>query len=153
MPKSEDRPIEIQWDIDPEGSERTQAVQIGMALLFAGRVCTWSDLIEMLSENGPKAERLRKGLNVWDGRGTGPRPGQIDPDRLRALDAFGETLSGIRRPAGNARSFPTSVMECPACHRWGFLNGSTPPKACPWTRGCTGNPVKITPSGTEIRLI
>jgi len=153
MPKAEDRPIRIRWDVDESLSPRAQAAQIGLALMLATRTTSMRELTDLLREGGPQAERLRNGLNLWHGDPGDTPPHRIHASRLGLLDEFGTTLSGIRRPSGKTHKFSPGIMECVECGRWGYIAGDAPPRACPWTRGCNGGVLKIGPSNTEIEVI
>ena len=140
MPKAEDRPIRIRWDVDESLSERAQAVQIGLALMLATRTTSMR-------------ERLRAGLNLWHGDPADTPTQRLHISRLELLDRFGTTLSGIGRPSGKSHRFSTGIMECVECGRWGYVASDTAPRACPWTRGCDGGVLKVPASGTDIEVL
>lgn len=153
MPKAEDRPIRIRWDVDESLSERAQAVQIGLALMLATRTTSMRELTALLREGGPQAERLRKGLNLWHGDPADTPAQRLHISRLELLDRFGTTLSGIGRPSGKSHRFSTGIMECVECGRWGYVASDTAPRSCPWTRGCDGGVLKVPASGTDIEVL
>src|SRR5699024_5659593 len=101
-------------------------------------VTTWEELAHVLTDDPGRAGRVRDGVN-------------LSVDDLANLDAHEQTLRGLRRSAGKRSGVVTTIAECATCTRWGYVAGSSIPKKCPFTTGCTGTVTKIGPPDHTLR--
>jgi len=128
----------IQWALDEHLSDRARAVQHALVILQAAGATTWDELAQVLTDDPERAAQIRDGVN-------------LGLDDLENLDAHEQTLRGLRRKAGKRASVVTTIDECGTCRRWGYVAGSTIPKNCPFTSGCTGTVSKIGPPDHTLR--
>lgn len=128
----------IQWALEDHLTPRARAVQHALVILQAAGVTTWDELADILAGDPDQAGQIRDGVN-------------LPLEDLANLDAHEQTLRGLRRSAGKRSSVVTTIAECVTCTRWGYVAGSSAPKNCPFTTGCTGTVVKISPPDHTLR--
>lgn len=124
------RPFTIQWALEEHLSPRARAVQHALVILQVSGVATWDELAEVLTSDPERATMIRRGVG-------------LPLEDLQGLDAYEQTLRGLRRTTGTRSSIVTTIAECATCQRWGYLSGTAAPKSCSWSRGCSGTVVKI----------
>lgn len=128
----------IQWALEDHLTGRARAVQHALVIMQAVGVTTWDELAQTLADDPDRAGQVRDGVN-------------LDLEGLANLDAHEQTLRGLRRAAGRRQGVVTTIAECVTCTRWGYVAGSSVPKNCPFTSGCTGTVVKIGPPNHTLR--
>ena len=120
----------IHWALTDALSARARAVQHALVIMQAVGVTTWDELARVLTDDPARTRQVREGVN-------------LPVEDLTNLDAHEQTLRGLRRSAGKRSGVVTTIAECGTCTRWGYVAGSSIPKKCPFTAGCTGTVTKI----------
>lgn len=129
----------IQWSLEDHLTYRARAVQHALVILQAAKVATWNELADVLTSDLARTAEIRAGVN-------------LPLEDLENLDAHEQTLRGLRRRTGTRAAVVTTILECSACQRWGYIAGGSTPKNCPWTVHCTGSVAKIGPPDAVLQV-